>query len=66
VELKELFFKNLSERAGRMLREEIEGLGPVKMRDVDDCRTELVQAAKELAAQGRIEIKPVSEEEVVY
>jgi flagellar motor switch protein FliG len=66
AELKELFFKNLSERAGRMLREEIEGLGPVKMRDVDDCRAELVQAAKDLAAQGRIEIKQASDEEVVF
>jgi flagellar motor switch protein FliG len=66
AEMKELFFKNLSERAGRMLREEIEGLGPVRIRDVDDCRSELVQAAKDLASQGRIEIKQVGEEEVVF
>ena len=65
-EMKDLFFRNLSERAGKMLREEIEGLGPVKLREVDDCRAELVRTAKELAQQGRIEIKPASEEEVVY
>ena len=41
--MKELFFNNLSERAGKMLREEIEGLGPVKVRDVDESRTELVE-----------------------
>src|SRR5580698_3126661 len=33
--LRDLFFGNLSERAGKMLREEIEGLGPVRVRDVD-------------------------------
>lgn len=65
-EMKDLFFRNLSERAGKMLREEIEGLGPVKLRDVDDSRAELVRTAKELAQQGRIEIKAASEEEVVY
>lgn len=65
AEMKELFFKNLSERAGKMMREEIEGLGPVKVRDVDESRAELVNAAKELAAQGRIEIKQTSEEEVI-
>ena len=65
TEMKELFFKNLSERAGKMLREEIESLGPVKVRDVDESRAELVNAAKDLAAQGRIEIKQASEEEVI-
>ena len=65
-EMKDMFFRNLSERAGKMLREEIEGLGPVKVRDVDDARAELVAAAKDLASQGRIEIKQASEEEVVY
>jgi flagellar motor switch protein FliG len=68
TEMKELFFKNLSDRAGKMLREEIEGLGPVKLRDVEDARAELVRVAKELAGQGRIEIKVGSavEDEVVY
>ena len=66
ADIKELFFKNLSERAGKMLREEIEGLGPVKVREVDESRAELVQVAKDLAAQGKIEIKQSTDEEVVY
>ena len=64
--VRDLFFKNLSERAGKMLREEIEGLGPVKLRDVDDSRAELVRVAKDLASDGKIEIKQAKEEEVVY
>ena len=66
AEMKDLFFRNLSERAAKMLREELENLGPVKLREVDDSRAELVRVAKDLAAQGRIEIKAASEEEVVF
>lgn len=66
AEMKDLFFRNLSERAGKMLREEIETLGPVKVRDIDDARADLVRAAKDLAAQGKIEVKQTSEDEVVY
>jgi flagellar motor switch protein FliG len=64
--LRGLFFGNLSERAGKMLREEIEALGPVKLRDVDDAQASIVALAKELAAQGQIEIGEGKEEELVY
>ena len=39
-----------------MLRDDIEGLGPVKLRDVDDAQAAIVALAKDLAAQGTIEI----------
>jgi flagellar motor switch protein FliG len=64
--LRELFFSNLSERAGKMLREEIEALGPVKLRDVDDAQASIVAQAKEMAAQGQIEIGEGKDEEMVY
>jgi flagellar motor switch protein FliG len=64
--LRDLFFSNLSERAGKMLREEIEALGPVKLRDVDDAQASIVAVAKELAAQGTIEINQSTTEELVY
>lgn len=54
--LRDLFFRNLSERAGKMLREDIELLGPVKLRDVDDAQAAIVALAKDMAAQGQIEI----------
>ena len=66
VEMKDLFFQNLSERAGKMLREDLESLGPVRVKEVDEARTELVQIAKDLAASGRIEIKQNNHEEVIY
>ncbi len=64
--LRELFFKNLSERAGKMLRDDIEGLGPVKLRDVDEAQAAVVVLAKDLAAQGTIEIGEGKDEELVY
>jgi len=63
--LRELFFKNLSERAGKMLREDIEALGPVKLRDVDEAQTAIVATAKDLAAQGQIEIGEGRDDEMV-
>jgi len=64
--LRDLFFANLSERAGKMLREDIELLGPVKLRDVDEAQAGIVALAKELAAQGQIEIAENKDEELVY
>ena len=63
--LRELFFSNLSERAGKMLREDMEALGPVKLRDVDEAQAGIVTLAKELAAQGTIEISQGKNEEMV-
>ena len=64
--LRELFFANLSDRAGKMLREEIESLGPVRLRDVDESQATIVALAKEMAAQGQIEIRETKDEELVY
>ena len=54
--LRALFLSNLSERAGRMLQDDIAALGPVKLRDVDDAQAGLVVLAKQLASSGEIEI----------
>ncbi len=64
--LKDLFFSNLSERATKMLRDDMESLGPVKLRDVDEAQAGIVLLAKELAAQGQIEISAGKDEEVIY
>jgi flagellar motor switch protein FliG len=63
--LRELFFKSMSDRAGKMLRDDLASLGPVRLRDVDDAQAAIVAAAKELAAQGQIEISESKEEELI-
>jgi flagellar motor switch protein FliG len=64
--VRDLFFKNLSERAAKMLRDDIEALGPVKVRDVDEAQAAIVLTAKDLAAAGQIEIGEGREQELVY
>ena len=65
--VKELFFKNMSERAGKMLREDMEAMGPVRLREVDEAQNSIVALAKELANSGQIIISDGKEEdELVY
>jgi flagellar motor switch protein FliG len=64
--IKDLFLSNMSERASKMLREDLAALGPVRLRDVDDAQSEIVNLAKELAAQGQLEIGGNNDDEVVY
>ncbi len=65
--LKELFFSNMSERASKLLKEDIQALGPVRMRDVEEAQSAIVNATKDLAAKGEIQIvKEGGEDELVY
>ncbi|HEX2940495.1 MAG TPA: flagellar motor switch protein FliG [Rhodopila sp.] len=64
-EIRSLFLQSLSERASRMLSDEIAALGPVKMRDVEAAQTMIANVAKELAATGEIELNSDSDDRVV-
>ena len=63
--IRDLFMSNMTERAAKMLREDIEALGPVRLRDVDAAQLAIVTTAKELAAQGEIEIGTGKEDDLV-
>ena len=52
--LRELFFSNMSERAAKILREDMDSMGPVRLKDVDQAQMAMVQVAKDLAAKGDI------------
>ena len=58
----------MSERAGKLLREEINALGPVRLRDVDEAQMYMVALAKELAAKDEIVIadKRGGDDELIY
>ncbi|MFN3076612.1 MAG: flagellar motor switch protein FliG [Alphaproteobacteria bacterium] len=65
--VKDLFFKNMSERAGKMLKEDMEALGPVRLREVDEAQSAIVALAKELANSNQIVISEGrDEDEFVY
>jgi flagellar motor switch protein FliG len=63
--LRDLFFTSMSDRAGKILKDDITSLGPVKLRDVDEAQAGIVAVAKELAGQGLIEISENKEEELI-
>ncbi len=65
--LRDLFFTNMSERAGKMLREEMASMGPVRLRDVEEAQMLMVQTAKDLAARGEIVMSEgKGEDELIY
>ena len=65
--LRDLFFSNMSERAGKLLREDIAAMGPVRLRDVEEAQNYLVTLAKDLAAAGEIVIADTKgDDELVY
>ncbi len=55
-ELKHHIFSNMSERAAAALREELEFMGPVKVRDVEASHTRIIEAMRSLEEQGEIMI----------
>ena len=65
--LRDLFFSNMSERASKLLREEMESMGPVRLKDVDEAQMLMVNSAKELAAKGEIMLADnKGEDELIY
>ena len=66
-DLRNLFFSNMSERAARILREDMENMGPVRLRDVDQAQMAMVQTAKDLAQRGEIMLAGSSgDDELIY
>jgi flagellar motor switch protein FliG len=52
-EIKQKLFKNMSNRAATLLKEDLESLGPTKLSDVEKAQAEMVQKTKELETQGK-------------
>jgi flagellar motor switch protein FliG len=64
--MKDLFFSNMSERAAKILKEDMESMGPIRLRDVEESQAYMVATAKELAAKGEIIIAEGGKDELVY
>jgi flagellar motor switch protein FliG len=65
--VRQFFLKNMSSRAAKMLTDDMQALGAVRLRDVDESQSQLVNLAKDLAAKGEIMIaKSRGDEELVY
>ena len=65
--LRDLFLSNMSERASKMLREDMAAMGPVRLRDVEEAQLAMVTVAKELAGKGEIMLTDKKgEDELIY
>src|SRR5579872_5043475 len=65
--VRQFFMSNMSTRAAKMLTDDMQAMGPVRLREVDEAQALLVNLAKDLAAKGEIVIsKSRGEEELIY
>ncbi|WP_085900815.1 flagellar motor switch protein FliG [Kiloniella majae] len=65
--LRELFFTNMSERAAKIMKEDMQAMGPIRLKDVDEAQMYMVTIAKDLAEKGEIVMADSKgEDELVY
>lgn len=62
-DIREVFFRNMAERASKLLRDDIEMMGPVRMKDVSEVQTKIVGIVRALEQAGEIVILGGSEED---
>jgi flagellar motor switch protein FliG len=55
-EVKNKVFSNMSERAGTMLKEELEFMGPTKLKDVEDAQQRIIETIRKMEEEGEIVI----------
>jgi len=63
-ELKDKFFRNMSNRAAEMLQEELEIMGPARLREVEAAQQRIIQVAKRLENEGQLVLKIKDTEDV--
>jgi flagellar motor switch protein FliG len=64
-ELREKFFKNMSQRAGEMMREDLESKGPVRLSEVEANQKEILQIVRRLADEGQLTLGGKAEDAYV-
>ncbi|OEU76428.1 MAG: flagellar motor switch protein FliG [Desulfuromonadales bacterium C00003093] len=64
-ELKEKFFNSMSERAGTMLKEDLEVMGPARLKDVELAQQAIIRVAKRLESEGKIVLGGKGGEEIL-
>ena len=62
--MKEKIYKNMSQRAAEMLKDDLESKGPVRISEVESAQKEIVQTARKLAESGAIALAGKGDEYV--
>ena len=65
--IKDLFFNNMSTRAAKIIKEDMEAMGPIRLKDVEEAQQYIVTTTKEMSNSGEITINEGKEnDELVY
>ncbi len=65
--LKDLFFSNMSERAGKIMKEDMEAMGPVRLKEVEEAQQYVVTLVKDLEGRGEVTISTgEGDDELIY
>lgn len=64
-DLKSLIFRNVSQRAAEMIRDDLSAMGPVKVKDVEKAQQQIIDIIRRLEAEGKIAIGGGAEEQYV-
>lgn len=65
--IKDLFFSNMSERAAKIMKEDMASMGPVRLKDVEESQQYIVNVAKDLEGRGEITIAGTDDgDEMIY
>lgn len=65
AEVQDKIFRNMSKRAATLLKEDMEYMGPIRMRDVEEAQQKIVSIIRKLEEQGEIVIARGGEDEIV-
>jgi flagellar motor switch protein FliG len=65
AEVQDKIFRNMSKRASTLLREDMEYMGPVRLKDVEEAQQKIVSIIRKLEEQGEVVIARAGEEEMV-
>lgn len=66
--IKDLFFSNMSERAAKIMKEDMGSMGPIRLKDVEEAQQYIVNVAKDLESRGEIVLSKgnSSEDQMIY
>ncbi len=65
TEVQDKIFRNLSKRAAGLLKEDMEFIGPVRIKEVEECQQHIVSLIRRLEEQGEIVVARPGEDELV-
>lgn len=65
TEVQEKIFRNMSKRAANLLREDMEFMGPIRLKDVEDSQQKIVNIIRKLEEEGEIVVARAGEDELV-